>query len=124
MLAIDRFVSHRSGALDKVKLKEQEWGTMGHEYMSESGVEGAAGAPVADAGDEAAYLASLSKKDRKLLAKYTKKLGGGGATEGGAIGKKSSKKHKKEKKHKKKHKKHKKKHKKSRGSSSSSSSSS
>ena len=106
------FVSHRSGALDRVKVKEQEWGAMGHEYVQEGG----AAADAGDAGDEAAYLASLSKKDRQLLAKYTKKLGGG------AIDKKS-KKHKKEKKHKKKHKKHKKKHKKSRGSSSSSSSS-
>jgi hypothetical protein len=114
------FISHRSGAMDKVKLKEQEWGSMGHEYVTEAG-EGGVAAVAPDAGDEAAYLASLSKKDRKLLAKYTKKLGG--ATDGGAIDKKS-KKHKKEKKHKKKSKKHKKKSKKSRGSSSSDSSSS
>ena len=44
-------------------LQEQEW-SVGHDYIVD-----AADAPPSD---EAALLASLSHKDRKLLAKYTK----------------------------------------------------
>ena len=109
------FVSHRSTAMDNVKLKDQEWAVQGDYVTEDYGA-----APAADS--EAAYLASLSKKDRKLLAKYTKKLQGGGAE--GAIGKdrKKRKKEKKERRKKEKRKKHKKKHKKRASSSSSSSS--
>jgi hypothetical protein len=147
------FVSHRSGAMDKVQLKNQEW-AVNHEYVTDTG----GGMADTEAADEAAYLASLSKKvsfskgrilfhqycacnmflslhafryeflrafqqDRKLLAKYTQKLSG--ATTGGAIGK-ERKKHKKEKHKKEKHKKekHKKKRKKHKTRGSSDSSSS
>jgi hypothetical protein len=106
------FVSHRSGAMDNLKLKNQEWDVTG-DYVVDDQPD-----------DEAALLASLSKKDRKLLAKYTKKLlkteGGGDASAAQGV----SKKHKKEKKskHKKeKHKREKKSKHKKRGRSSSSS---
>ena len=51
------FVSHRSGAMDNVQLKSQEW-AVNHEYVTDSVV----GIADTEAADEAAYLASLSKK--------------------------------------------------------------
>jgi hypothetical protein len=51
------FVSHRSGAMDKVQLKNQEW-AVNHEYVTDTGD----GMADTEAADEAAYLASLSKK--------------------------------------------------------------
>ena len=53
------FVGHRSGAMDNVQLKDQEW-AVNHEYVTDTR-DGMAGT---EAADEAAYLASLSKKVR------------------------------------------------------------
>eukprot|EP01052_Picozoa_sp_SAG31_P018457 SAG31_NODE_1308_length_8879_cov_3.158884_8_plen_196_part_00 len=58
------FVSHRSTALDNLKLKNQEW-SVGHDFVVDE-------ADKQEETDEASLLASLSHKDRKLLAKYTK----------------------------------------------------
>ena len=90
MASVDNpFVSHRSGAMDNLRLKSAEW-TVNHEYVLEE--------PAAESED--ALLASLSKADRKLLSKYTRKLGTFGAD---GVSKHKKKKHRKKHKKKTKH---------------------
>jgi hypothetical protein len=89
MAVVDNpFVSHRSGAMDNLKLKSSEW-SVNHEYvLEEPGVD-----------SEEALLASLSKADRTLLSKYTRKLSATSAEGVSKHKKHKKKKHKKKSKH-------------------------